>query len=229
MPSRIYDGMSPEEQRALHYALGKHLGKLASEESVANQEFFSGSRFSSSLLELASDQINFIHVDNGTMAIEECIIYAHWEVSTGQRMMKELNFTAALHYFINGIKLLDEDCWFRDRDLCVQLYRGATAAAAALGKYTDIQKISSVLIAKSMLEECLEEHILYLKATVLTQPGEAISRGFVSCFSFASNCQSCTYALIHHGCFTVTFTANDSNSSKKWIFSSHHKICRTSL
>ena len=215
----IYDGIAPAERILLHYEIGVHLGKVASSSSrclspidvdssdVRNYHpndptFLTGSQIYSPLLALACDQMILAK----EYITDDCerIVFAQWNLTSGERMMSSCDFPAALYYFEGGISFLPEDGsnWEKDRKLSVALYRGAVSAAFSLSTYGDCDKLTPYkdMIEKHIsFDECLDVHIFVLQAMLFTADYE---EGFKKClqilehFDFRSSFEAITDASV---------------------------------
>ena len=128
----IYESMDLDQRQELHLNLGTYLGVAASNDTslslargmatlqLNERQFYSGKSISSPLIAIACEQINQAgkHVVDSNQKLK----FAEWNLLAGQKSSRRSNFSAAFHYFSNGITFLDgEESWSIDYRLSLEL------------------------------------------------------------------------------------------------------------
>mmetsp|Transcript_4493 Transcript_4493/g.9952 ORF Transcript_4493/g.9952 Transcript_4493/m.9952 type:complete len:1333 (+) Transcript_4493:111-4109(+) len=185
----VNEGMPLNRRRLLHLRIGEYIGTVAntdvstgnlvkSDIDISEQIFYAGNLEASSLITLACDQIDFAGVDY-VIDDRKKIIFSKLNLSAGQKMANESNYSAALYYLVKGISFLIENPWQRERQLCTSLYTGAIMAAFAMGRSDIVTKYADVLIEHEQFEDTLEIQIIVLRSLRISGAiSECVSRGF---------------------------------------------------
>ncbi len=125
-----------EEPRKLriHHRIGKRLLESVSGENPGDTLFMICDHLNKSVSILPADELR-----------ELCEL----NLLAGRRALKTAAFKAAHHYFMSGVKHMDEDCWESEYPLALSLHEGAAEAAYLRGSFEGMDELTRLVFSNA--------------------------------------------------------------------------------